>query len=110
MINFAKIIWMDSSFSQELIEMSRKIEILAAQRDEARSELAKAREEISDLKGLLAIAEEDLHKKSLDVEFLTLSRKLADTPQALAEARATMKRILGKVDHALMLLKEDAGI
>lgn len=101
---------MESSFSKELEAMSRKIEILAAQRDDLKEKLAKATEEVADLKYLLSATEDELHKKTLDVEFLTLSRKLADTPQALAEARATLRRILGKVEKALALLKEDAGI
>ena len=86
------------------------IETLASQRDEALAELKKAREEITDLKRRLSEVSEELHSKNLDVEFLTLSHKLAQTPGALAEARTTVRRMLAKVDKAIALLKEDARI
>ena len=86
------------------------IGILASQRDEARAALKLASEEIEDLKKELEQAREELHQKDLDVEFLTLSHRLAESPQSLAEARATVKRILGKVDKAIALLKDDARL
>ena len=86
------------------------IETLASQRDEALAELKKAREEITDLKRRLSEVSEELHSKNLDVEFLTLSHKLAQTPGALAEARTTVRRMIAKVDKAIALLKEDARI
>lgn len=101
---------METSLSKELQDLSRKIGILAAQRDEAQGELKRAREEISDLQRRLAEKEAELHKSNLDVEFLTLSHKLADSPQKLAEARATVRRMLAGVEKAISLLKEDAGI
>lgn len=86
------------------------IETLASQRDEALAELKKAREEITDLKRRLSEVSEELHSKNLDVEFLTLSHKLAQTPGALAEARTTVRKMIAKVDKAIALLKEDARI
>ena len=87
-----------------------KAEKLATQRDEANARLAEAQEEIADLKGALARAEEDLRGKELDIEFLSLSHKLAQGPQALAEARVTIRRLISRVDKAIALLKEDARI
>lgn len=96
--------------SAELQDLSRYIGILAAQRDEAREQLKTAREEIADLNYQLAALREELHRKSLDVEFLSLSHKLADSPQAVADARSTVKRMLTRVDKAIALIKEDARI
>ena len=101
---------MESSVSKELEELSANIGILASQRDEARAALKRASEEIEDLKKELEQAREELHQKDLDVEFLTLSHRLAESPQSLADARATVKRILGKVDKAIALLKDDARL
>lgn len=110
-IIFAKIIrLLDSSIANVLQSLSLNVEKLAAQRDEALALLKQAREEISDLNQQLSVTKEDLHKRDLDVEFLTVSHKLADNPQALAEARNTVKGMLAKVEKAISLLKEDARI
>ena len=101
---------MESSISKELQEMSRYVGELAAQRDEAVAKLRRALEEVADLKRELSAAGEEIHRQKLDIEFLTLSHKLAATPAALAEARATVKRIIAGVDKAIALLKEDARI
>lgn len=90
--------------------LTLKIEELASQRDAAIDARERAKQEIADLKRDLQQTREELHRMALDVEFLTVSRKLADTPQALVEARATVKRMLAKVDKAIELLKEDARI
>lgn len=101
---------MEASFSKELQALSDLIELLAAQRDEAAVKLRVALEEVADLKAQLKKTQEELHQKTLDVEFLTLSHKLADTPQSLAEARATVRRLKAGVDKAIALLRDDATI
>lgn len=109
-VNFAKIIGMELQMPDDLLTISQKIEILARQRDEARQAAKRALEEVADLKAEVAKVKEELHHKMLDIEFLTLSHKLADTPQALAEARATIRRMIAGVDRTINLLKEDAAI
>lgn len=101
---------MDSSVANTLRELTQSIERLAGQRDEVRLRLRQAREEIADLRARLAAAQEEIHGRNLDVEFLSLSHKLADNPQALADARATVRGMLAKVEKALALLKDDARI
>ena len=101
---------MESSISKELLTMARNIRVLAAQRDEAERNLKQALEEIADLKKELESAKEEIHKKDLDIEFLSLSHKLADNPTALAEARTTVKRLIARVDNAITLLNDDARI
>ena len=101
---------MDSSLSKELRELALHLESLASQRDEAVSLLNRANEEISDLRHQIAGLQEELHKKNLDVEYLTVSPKLADTPGALYDARTTVRRMLTRVEKAIALLKEDARI
>lgn len=101
---------MDSSFSKELLAMAENIRALATQRDEAESSLRQVQEELADLKRELETAREEIHKKDLDIEFLTLSHKLADNPGALAEARATVRRLISRIDKAIALLNEDARL
>lgn len=101
---------MESSISIELQEISRRIEVLTAQRDEARASLEQAQDVITGLKSLVAELQTELKKKELDVEFLTVSHKLADTPQSLADARSTLKKLIARVDRAIGMLREDAGI
>lgn len=101
---------MDSSFSKELLAMAENIGALATQRDEAESSLRQVQEELADLKRELETAREEIHKKDLDIEFLTLSHKLADNPGALAEARATVRRLISRIDKAIALLNEDARL
>lgn len=96
--------------TEALRELSKNIEILAAQRDEAKTALEKALEEVADLKRELEQTRNELHQKTLDVEFLSVSHKLADSPQTLADARATVRRMLSRVDKAISLLRDDARI
>ena len=101
---------MDSLASGELRQLLEKIELLGAQRDEAIAARKRADEEKADTEARLKMLQQDLHARELDVEFLSLSHKLAATPEALAEARVTVKGLLAKVEKAIRLLEEDAGI
>lgn len=101
---------MESSLTAELREMSRKIETLAAQRDEAAAALERAKSETDDLRRELAEMRQQLHARDLDIEYLTLSRRLAETPAALADARETVRHLLARVENAISLLKDDAGV
>lgn len=96
--------------AKSLQSLAEKLEKLASQRDEARALLKEAREEIADLHYRLAMKEEELKKANLDVRYLSVSHKLAENPQALADARATVKGMLARVDKAIALLKDDARI
>ena len=101
---------MESSLTRELQELSAMVSTLAAQRDEALGKLDKALEEVADLQRQLEADRKEAHRKDLDIEFLTVSHKLADSPEALARARATVKGMLARVEKAIALLKGDAGM
>lgn len=111
MINFAEIIrHLDSAVNSDLRALGVHIDTLVSQRDEALRELREAREEAASLRRELAATREELKKSRLDTEFLTLSRRLAASPQALAEARSTVRGMLARVDRALALLRDDPRI
>lgn len=101
---------MNSTVGKELQRLTGYIETLAAQRDEARRQLRKAQEEAADLRNELKKTLEELHKARLDVEYLTISHKLAENPQAVAQAREAIKGMVRRVDKAIALLKSDARI
>lgn len=54
--------------------------------------------------------EEDLNKISKaqkDIEYLSLSYRLADSPEALVEARNKISKLLRTVDSCIRLINED---
>lgn len=101
---------METPITVELRNLTRKMEILAAQRDDVIGKLRNAEEEISDLRRELEETRTKLHESRLDVEYLTVSHRLADNPGALAEARNTVRKMMAEVDEAIALLKSDAQI
>lgn len=107
---FAKSKRMDTPLSGKLVLLKSKIELLASQRDEALRRLADSEEEKKLLESEIKALKEKLHKSELDREFLQVSHKIADTPQALADARALVKGMIKRVDNAISFLMEDAQL
>lgn len=107
---FAKSKRMDTPLSGKLVLLKSKIELLASQRDEALRRLADSEEEKKLLESEIKALKEQLHKSELDREFLQVSHKIADTPQALADARALVKGMIKRVDNAISFLMEDAQL
>lgn len=90
-----------------LADIREKIRELAAQRDEAREHIKKLESRISDLETDLDETRDELHRARLDVEYLTVSHRLADTPDALVTARKTIAALIRKVDSAINLLRNE---
>lgn len=101
---------MEISLSDKLASLLTKIELLAQQRDDALMQAEILREENAALKEELKATEEKLHNSTLDAKFLTLSHKLADNPQSLADARKMVSKMLGRVEKAIALLQDDPQI
>lgn len=101
---------MDTPLSGKLVLLKSKIELLASQRDEALLRLAESEEERKLLESEVKALKEKLHKSELDREYLQVSHKIADTPQALAEARTLVKGMIKRVDNAISFLMEDAQL
>lgn len=90
-----------------LADIREKIRELAAQRDEAREHIKELESRISDLETDLDETRDELHRVRLDVEYLTVSHRLADTPDALVTARKTISALIRKVDSAINLLRNE---
>ena len=84
-----------------------RISRITARRDAAAARIAALEKRIADLQADLDNTRKELHQAHLDVEFLTLSHRLADSPDALAAARKTIASLIRKVDVAISMLKND---
>ncbi|MDE5652929.1 MAG: hypothetical protein K2L83_04140 [Muribaculaceae bacterium] len=98
---------MSDSPAVVLAGIQNKIARLASERDDARKQCAELRSTIEQLKADIAERDEKLHYASLEIEFLSISHKLADTPQALADARKKIAGLIRRIDAAIALIKSD---
>ncbi|MDE5842949.1 MAG: hypothetical protein K2H35_04360 [Muribaculaceae bacterium] len=81
--------------------------MLSQSRDDAEARCLELEKQVADMAATIHDREQQLTQARLEIEFLTLSHRLADSPEALANARATIARIIRKVDSAIALIKSD---
>ncbi len=91
-------------------DLRRKALALAAERDQSKAELERLRTENATLKEQLAECRRELQASQMEVDFLTISHRLADSPENLISARRRVQRLIAKIDRCVSLLKEDAEI
>ena len=101
---------MGNDLSVLLASLQQKISILAAQRDDALQRLEDALKSNDKLREQLENSQRLLQQRNMDAEFLSVSHKLADNPQALADARTTIRKMILRVEKAIRLLEEDAAL
>lgn len=88
-------------------EIRKKIDILAKQRDKASERCRQLADNVEALNADKVEIQQRLDNALLEVEFLTLSHRLADSPQALADARRKISGLIRKIDAAIALIKTD---
>ncbi|MDE6741614.1 MAG: hypothetical protein K2J58_04715 [Muribaculaceae bacterium] len=93
-----------------IAELRAKMEQLAAQRDSAIKAQETLAKETEALRDELETCREQLREARLEVDFLTVSHRLADSPANLVSARRRLQRLIAKIDRCVSLLKEDADI
>lgn len=101
---------MERSLTTIIDSLSSKARHLVSQRESLKEENADLKEEIARLKGTI---DEDMNRiASLEkeVEFLKLSHRLADSPEALIESRRIVAALIRKIDRCITLLNDDAEI
>ncbi len=91
-------------------ELRSKIEQLASQRDAAKAAEVAKTQEAEAMKQELEDCREQLRAAQLEVDFLTVSHRLADSPEKLISARRRLQGLIAKIDRCVSLLKEDADI
>ena len=110
-INFVEIYrYMARPLHRVIAELREKIELLATQRDAARAAQASAAKEAEELRIQLEDCRGQLRQARLEVDFLTVSHRLADSPENIISARRRLQRLIAKIDRCVSLLKEDAEI
>ncbi|MDE6649148.1 MAG: hypothetical protein K2K45_04390 [Muribaculaceae bacterium] len=95
---------------QVIRDLRSKIASLASQRDKAVDECTGFKEEVKELKLRLEERERELVAVRMEVDFLTVSHRLADSPENLISARRRLQRLIAKIDRCVALLKDDADI
>lgn len=73
--------------------LQRRIQELEMENENIRAELNETRK--------------DLNKARTDVEFLTVSHKLADSPDSLIATRRRIARLIRHIDNCIAMLKGD---
>ncbi len=91
-------------------DISRKAIALASERDKAMADLERLTQENEALKEQLAESRRELETARMEVDFLTISHRLADSPDNIISARRRLQRLIAKIDRCVALLKEDADI
>lgn len=95
----------------EILESSRRhTDALTDRLKALQDENAQLRARVADLSDRLDEASQERDKALMDVEYLTLSHRLADTPEALVNARREVARLIRVVDRCITLLKDDPQI
>lgn len=95
---------------QVIRDLRQEIARLASGRDKAFDECARLREENKRLKLQLEERGKELDTALMEVDFLTVSHRLADSPENLISARRRLQRLIAKIDRCVALLKDDADI
>lgn len=101
---------MGNSLAERLTQLESKMLTLVSQRDKALSELKAVRQENASLNQQLISTRSALEESRMEAEYLSVSHKLADNPQALAEARQSLRKMIARVEKAIRLLEDDARI
>ncbi|MDE7159903.1 MAG: hypothetical protein K2O24_03525 [Muribaculaceae bacterium] len=93
-----------------LASVNDRVSALDARLRAAEQENARLRARLEDTESRLDEARSERDRAMLDVEFLTLSHRLADTPEALLSARRRISRMIRTIDKCILLLKDDPAI
>lgn len=99
-----------NTLSSVLMSMRQKIDTLAERQSSLQHDIDTLRAENDELKRQLKETERSLQNARLEVEFLTVSHRLADSPDTLVEARRFVSRLIRRVDAAIALLRDDPAL
>lgn len=95
------------SLNSMLQDIDRKVGKLQDICDTLNSRISDLEKENADLRAQLSQSRKDLDKANTDVEFLTVSHRLADSPDTLLATRRKIARLIRHIDNCITMLKED---
>ena len=90
-----------------LSQISDKITELEAIRRQQNSRIKFLEEENKDLQEKLKEKTQLLNKANIDKEFLTMSHRLADSPDSIISTRRRIARLIRTIDNCISMLKEE---
>ena len=90
-----------------LSQISDKITELEAIQQQQNSRIKFLEEENEDLREQLRQQTQLLHQANIDKEFLTMSHRLADSPDSLISTRRRIARLIRTIDNCISMLKEE---
>lgn len=90
-----------------LVSINDRVSALEGRLREAEEENTRLKAQLSDTLSLLDETRTERDRALLDVEFLTVSHRLADSPEAIRSARIRISRMIRTLDKCITLLKDD---
>ncbi len=72
-----------------------------------REQIVRLEKENEDLRTQLSETRAELDNTKKDVEFLTMSHRLADSPDSVISARRRIARLIRTIDNCISMLKEE---
>ena len=90
-----------------LSQISDKITELEAIQEQKNSRIKFLEEENQDLREKLKEQSQLLNQANIDKEFLTMSHRLADSPDTIISTRRRIARLIRTIDNCISMLKEE---
>lgn len=90
-----------------LKSIDSKVTELSAIHRQLQERIAMLEEENEDLRRQLDETRSQLDSTRNDVEFLTMSHRLADSPDSIISARRRIARLIRTIDNCISMLKEE---
>lgn len=95
------------SLNSLLKNIDEKVSRLSSSRDQLSQRISILEKENEDLRLELDQTKKKLDKALTDVEFLTVSHRLADSPDSLVATRRKIARLIRHIDNCIAMLKDD---
>lgn len=92
---------------QALSKLSKKVDALMIAHKKLSLRVRELEEENNRLRWQHRQDTEALQKAYKDIEFLSMSHRLADSPEALVAARNKISKLLRTIDSCIRMIKED---
>ena len=87
--------------------MEEKIKTLLDTQNSLYSKIDELEKKIIDLESRHVDDKKTIEKAYLDIEFLTLSHRLAADPDTIIEARRKISRLIRTIDNCIQLIEEE---
>lgn len=87
--------------------LSNKIDKLILHQKRLYEKIEELEETNAELRNQHQLDNKELEKARKEIQFLSLSHRLADSPEALFQAKADVARLIRTIDNCIRLIMED---